>query len=735
MKNIYKAFIFTGIITLIISCPVETPIVGNIANMDKTNMTTVNVMTYGADPTGVKDSALAFKIAMREVKRLNDTQSLPVRVIFEPGTYQIYPEHAEQKELYMSNTVGADKDYSQKRIGILLEGVDDVVVDGQGAKLEFHGQQTAFSALRSRNIVFENFSFDYVSPRVIDAMVADTGVTNGLAFRELQLPSDTNYSINGTTITWSGEIAPETGYPYWTGTNGMNYTQTHSPAENKTWRSGNPLFVGVTAITDLGNKRIRIDYNSGALPTDKGYIYQMRQDKRDTAAAFFFESADITIRKIDAHYLHGFGYLMQMSSNLTIEDSTFLPDSKKDRYTVGFADIFQASGNSGTIILRRNTWGIAHDDPINIHGTYIQIIGRGTPPERTLILGYQHPQSSGFPQFYPGNEIEIVNKQTMAAEQLPAVPKVVSVRGPSGFDRFTPNLNTMEITLDVDIPLTVTNNNYVVENITYTPSVLIENSIFPNNPTRGILVTTRRPVIIQDNTFDGFGMPSIFISSDAYQWYESGPTLDVLIQRNRFTRQGGNSVIFIEPTNQVMSIIAPVHRNIRVINNEFFVSNNVAAIDSKSVDGLIIEGNKIMREDRNTALTISIQNHNLSIGDTAQITLKKGSNYNRSIYKLRANANVTIKGNKYDPGIDVWIELINGTTQASVTIQNDVASFTAGNIILWPPEIYSSSAPNIATVTPTGEVKAISVGQTKITAIVQAETGDIVSNPLTITVQ
>lgn len=38
---------------------------------------------------------------------------------------------------------------------------------------------------------------------------------------------------------------------------------------------------------------------------------------------------------------------------------------------------------------------------------------------------------------------------------------------------------------------------------------------FVNVPTRGVLVTTRRPVIIERNVFDAVTMHSVFVSSDA----------------------------------------------------------------------------------------------------------------------------------------------------------------------------------------------------------------------------
>ena len=45
------------------------------------------------------------------------------------------------------------------------------------------------------------------------------------------------------------------------------------------------------------------------------------------------------------------------------------------------------------------------------------------------------------------------------------------------------------------------NPNLVVENVTYTPEVIVRNNYFSRIPTRGLLVTTRRKVLIESNTF------------------------------------------------------------------------------------------------------------------------------------------------------------------------------------------------------------------------------------------
>ena len=64
----------------------------------------VDVTDFGADPTGGSDSAGAIADAVEHAKELDS----PVTIRFPYGTYDIYPEQTEKRELYVSNTTGAD---------------------------------------------------------------------------------------------------------------------------------------------------------------------------------------------------------------------------------------------------------------------------------------------------------------------------------------------------------------------------------------------------------------------------------------------------------------------------------------------------------------------------------------------------------------------------------------------------------------------------------------------------
>ncbi|MGW7317757.1 beta-xylosidase family glycoside hydrolase [Streptomyces sp. NPDC054865] len=685
--------------------------------------TVVDVRAFGADPSGRRDSAGAVREAVRHAKEARG----PVRIVFPRGTYQLYPEQAELRELYVSNTVGPDEAYKDKRIGILLEDMADVTVDGDGSHLQFHGLMTSFAAIRSRNVEVRNFSFDYTTPKVVDAAVSDAGVADGRAYRILTLPVGSRFAVGDRRVTWLGETSPATGQPYWSGVDGMQYTQIHDPVAQRTWRANNPLFDNVAAMTDLGYRKLRIDYHTQTAPTDHGLVYQMRQTTRDTPSALLWESRDVTVRGLKARYLHGFGFVGQLSENITIDGNEFRTDPASGRTTAGFADFVQMSGVKGTVEITRNVFDGAHDDAINIHGTYLEVSGRPAP--NTLTLEYRHHETAGFPQFHRGDTVEIVDKRTLAP--VPGVKaKVISVDGPSGRDR-SKSLTSMTVRFDQALPDSVRPRDFVVENTAYTPSVKISGNTFRNIPTRGLLVTTRRPVVVTDNVFDGMSMASIFISSDAYQWYESGPVTDVLIRRNTFRRPGG-PVIFIEPTNQVLGAARPVHRNVRVDENTFEIGD-VRLLDVKSVDGIAFTRNTVKRLDHKTAVAAQARDLCPAPGATTAVrAVAKATAYETSLFAYRGSSHAVARDNVFGNGLNLRAEL--DSTDPAQFDTDEVAVDSDRVLPLLPSATFTSSNPAVAEIDQNGTVTAKAPGKTLITPVTPSQTGIDPGIPVELTV-
>ena len=121
----------------------------------------------------------------------------------------------------------------------------------------------------------------------------------------------------------------------------------------------------------------------------------------------------------------------------------------------------------------------------------------------------------------------------------------------------------------------------VIENISACPDFEFAGNTINRVVTRGVLVTTRGKVRIENNKFLNTGMSGILISNDSSSWYESGAVRDVVIRGNAFMNCEENAIL-IKPENRKYA--GPVHRNILIENNLFIINNTYALNVSNSAD-------------------------------------------------------------------------------------------------------------------------------------------------------
>ncbi|TYB66736.1 right-handed parallel beta-helix repeat-containing protein [Nonomuraea sp. PA05] len=544
-------------------------------------MTLIDVTGFGAAPGVRADAAPAVAAALRAAT----AQPGPVELRFPPGDYHLWPDGARRRELYVSNTVGDDPRHRDKTIALLVEAADDLVISGQGARLILHGLQTTFAVLDSRRVRIEGLAFDFAVPTVVDATVVAAGVAAGRAFRVISVPEATLFRTEGRSVLWHGEPLGAGAYA-WQGRDALEYTQVHDPARGRTRRAPNPLFDRVRGVETVGRREIRIEYDHGETPAGLGLVYQMRLTTRDHPGALVLDSAEVTLSGLRFGFLHGFGVVAQASRDVTVESCEFRAPPGTGRHSAGFADFVQFSGCSGRAVVRDCLFDGPHDDPVNVHGTYLRVSGR--PGPRTLELEYAHPETAGMPQFSPGDRIEIVDRETLSPIATAAVERV---RQPSGRDHDAP-LRTIVLTVAAALPGGLA-GRAAVENVTRTPAVHIARNVFRNVPTRGVLVSTRRPVLIEENRFERTGMAAVYVSCDAAEWWESGPVRDLTVRGNEIVEPGGPGV-FVDPRNSRSEPGRPIHRGVVVEANRF-VLDGVPALDAKDTGGLRFRGNEVVR--------------------------------------------------------------------------------------------------------------------------------------------
>jgi len=207
----------------------------------------------------------------------------------------------------------------------------------------------------------------------------------------------------------------------------------------------------------------------------------------------------------------------------------------------------------------------------------------------TLKLRFMHPQTYGFVAFIPGDSVAYLHSQSL---------QIFSY----GIVKSAKLIGEREMLVEMQQPFSSDlKAGDALENITWTPSVTIQNSRFEGTITRGTLITTRRKVMIENNIYYRTGMHAILIADDASSWYESGPVMDVTIRNNQFIECGYNSfpdnyIINIDPQAHQLIPGYYVHKNIRIENNIFKVYD-YPVLAAKSTNGLLFAGNTIEKSD------------------------------------------------------------------------------------------------------------------------------------------
>lgn len=486
------------------------------------------------------------------------TATAPVKVKFAPGKYDIYPDGALKQVLHISNT--NDKPAEPKAIALMFDSCSFVQVAAGGAAFVMHGKMIETFVNNSRNITLDGCSYDYQRPTVSEFRVTGSGTD----YVDVKMHPDSKFSIKDSLLTWIGE-----GWSYRPG----NYWQVLHPQSNDLSRTDIDMKGVRFALLPDSTVRISFRKNPGF---DTGDIYQNRDVTRDCAGILMQYSNNIELKNIRINFMHGMGVVSQYCRQVKMDSITVRPAENSGRTCAAWADILHFSGCSGKIEISNAYLSAANDDAINVHGTHLKIANIIAPDK--IQVHFMHPQTFGFDAFAPGDSIAFINAATLLAIEE---NQVISAK----------RLNDKDILLTLKHKISkAVGLSDAVENITATPEVWVHHSTINRIPTRGILMTTRKKVVIENTTIDRTHMSGIFVNDDASGWYESGMVKDLTIRNNRFIRCG-EPVINIHPENKIMCKTA-VHDNITVSDNYFTLQQD-ALLAAKCTSNLKIIGNTI----------------------------------------------------------------------------------------------------------------------------------------------
>jgi hypothetical protein len=494
------------------------------------------------------------------------TAEKPVVIRFQPGVHTFGIQDAVRIPMFVSNSMDST---DPQPVGILLQNIRNFRLEGGGVKgpekttVLYDGRMVQIFNNHAENITFTGLVFDLKRPTVYEFRVTGSGPS----VAEIEIAEGSDHVVENGKFVWKGDWGQ-----------GRLLVQEAIPSEGRCWRSSMPRGWDSNGqkeakATELGPRRIRLEYPSEGTGLKKDHQYQFRHSLRDRVGIHNARSKDIVFRDCDFHALTGMGFVSQFTENIIYQRVNVAPPEGTLRTCAAWADIFHFSNCKGRILVDSCRLSGMQDDALNCHGTHLRIVGK--PAENQLLMRFMHPQTYGFAAYQPGDEIAVISKDTLREYAANPRRKVTAVE----------RVNDKDWLLTLDGQAPEFRKDDVLDNITWYPDLTATNNHISMDPVRGFLITTRGKTLVENNTFFRPAMAGILVENDASGWFESGPIRDLLIRNNRFVRCG----ISIHPHTRSDKPEEPVHENIRIENNQFSEGGRISA---RNVKGLTLSHNK-----------------------------------------------------------------------------------------------------------------------------------------------
>ncbi|HIY13945.1 MAG TPA: right-handed parallel beta-helix repeat-containing protein [Candidatus Alistipes cottocaccae] len=520
------------------------------------------------------DGRTDYTSVIREILREHPQGG--IRLEFESGVYDFYPEEAEERFLRVSNN-----DNGTKRIAFVLNGMRRVAICGNGTEFRFHGAIVPFYIADCEEVTLRSLTFDYDLPFVLEGrVIARHPEIRGV---DLKITSGNPVRVVDGVLHFSGYD--------WERTQGDNIVfdpETRAPYYN-TARFLHPYWKGRLKAEMPGKDTVRLfGFLSPELPpvgsifADKGPF----RENRHCPGIVVHATRGLTIERTVIHASGAMALICENSEEITLNGFDVRLREGSGRFISASADATHFVNCRGTIRFDGCLFENMLDDATNVHGTYLRVDSiRGG---RLLTARFGHVQQQGFDFARKGDTLRLIDRISLrpqctfvAEEARPLDDETWEIRSAAELPDSLPEL-------------------LVVENPCHMPAVVMRRCTVRNNRARSILISTPGRVVIEDNYFSSM-MAGVLIAGDANSWFESGSVRDVLIRNNTFVNFGTGgenpqSVLQISPEIPTAGRNGDFRYHGRIV----FTGNTVRTFDSQviyalSVDRLEITGNRFIQ--------------------------------------------------------------------------------------------------------------------------------------------
>jgi hypothetical protein len=487
-------------------------------------------------------------------------------LVFPKGRYDFYP-----------TTEG-------RQNGIAIVNQKNLVIDGQGSEFIFHGIMGVCLISRSENITVRNFSVDWDKPFIAQGTIVDT--------------QNDWIDIKFDTEEYPFEITD--GKLFFLGENWRRQVEGYTLLFDKTTKElvyrtrdnalgGNDLFN--QKAEQLAPDTVRF-HGKPKFKPESGTFIALWLGRYIQVAFNLERSKDVVLENIDVYHSLSHGVVGFKTENITLRNVDYKTNEKKNRVFSIIADGYHLNTCKGLVKIENCTQVGMGDDFLNLHGMNVMIQKR--VDDYTVEVGVTGKTGASY-VLDVGDEVWFINGETVQRGETGTIKEIKEIRDNS-------KLIAKHLVFEQKIPADLKEKD-ALENKTWTAELEVRGcNILKKHRARGLLITTPKRAVIEDNYFRSAGT-AILIEGDVNYWYESGAVNDLTIRNNvfedcfssGFSGDWGHAVITVHPSFKPQTENTEAyHRNIRIENNTF-KSFDYPILFARSVRNLIFANNQLSR--------------------------------------------------------------------------------------------------------------------------------------------
>lgn len=523
---------------------------------------TLNIASYLARYGTEADCSPAVVRALQDCRKLGAR-----RLEFPKATYRFRADSLCSFMTHISNNGSYMRCFAFD-----LTGQQDLEIDGGGSLFLFKGYVCPFYVNHAKRVRLRDFQVDYErtfhSEGHIEA-VSDTAM-------DVRFSQEYPYTVdNQRHLRFVDDEGVE--YPWY-------YLLEYDPQRMETAYMVRDQWTGANIpAEDLGSGRVRL--HKAGLKGTVGNVMSFGIAYRMVPAITISDSRNVEISNVTLFHAGGMGVIAQRTHNILIDSLSIMPAPGKDRINSVAADATHFVNCSGSLRIYNSLMVNQTDDASNIHGVYYRIVDALS--DNRLCVELANDAQYGFDMFRQGLPIEFVDAKSLVTY---AAGKVK--------DYYRVNDQKFMLTLASPAPAEVKRGDVIAATDAY-PDVHIKGCYFGGNRARGLLLGSRKRMLIEGNVFRTPGS-ALLLEGDGRYWFEQAGVRDVIIRNNTFDNcnfgvWGSGAIGCGSGIDRDCYDKSFYNRNLLIEGNIFRI-HRAPIVDMYSVDGIVFRGNRVVSD-------------------------------------------------------------------------------------------------------------------------------------------